>query len=201
MLDTWLALLLVTLGLFAIAAVLGLVAVRMIKRGTPPVPELAIQEAKLTSEALKSDGQPPTTSLNGRRTPETLRREIERERNELAVAVEQLRRGSARRPNVSAKLSSHLPVVAAGALGRGLLLRRRHRRDDALPGPQGPRTLSGLTESSIEIGRAPSSPWRLSPRRLDRGPEADIPGVSRRRTQWACRRRSPSAHSWPSSPR
>jgi hypothetical protein len=55
-LDTWLALLIVTLGLFAIAAVLALVAVRMVKRGTPPVPELAIQEAKLTSEALKSDG-------------------------------------------------------------------------------------------------------------------------------------------------
>ena len=54
--DTWLALLLVTLGLFAIAAVLGLVAVSRIKRGTPPVPEQAIQEAKLTSEALKSDG-------------------------------------------------------------------------------------------------------------------------------------------------
>jgi hypothetical protein len=36
--------------------VLGLIAVRMIKRATPPVPEQAIQEAKLTSEALKSDG-------------------------------------------------------------------------------------------------------------------------------------------------
>ena len=55
-LDTWLALLLVTLGLLVIAAILGLVAVRLLKRGTPPVPELAIQEAKLTSEALKSDG-------------------------------------------------------------------------------------------------------------------------------------------------
>ena len=55
-LDTWLALLLVTLGLFAIAGVLALIAVRTIKRGTPPVPELAIQEAKLTSEALRSDG-------------------------------------------------------------------------------------------------------------------------------------------------
>ena len=56
MLDTWLALLLVTLGLFVIAAGLALIAIRMIKRGTQPVPELAIQEAKLTSEALKSDG-------------------------------------------------------------------------------------------------------------------------------------------------
>ena len=49
-------LMIVTLGLFAIAALLGLLARGRIKRGTPPVPELAIREAKLTSEALKSDG-------------------------------------------------------------------------------------------------------------------------------------------------
>jgi len=39
-----------------IAAILGLVARRLIKRGTPPVPEQAIREAKLTSEALKANG-------------------------------------------------------------------------------------------------------------------------------------------------
>ena len=55
-LDAWLAVLIVTLGLFAIAALLGLLARGRIRRGTPPVPELAIREAKLTSEALKSDG-------------------------------------------------------------------------------------------------------------------------------------------------
>lgn len=55
-LDAWLALLLVTLGLLAIAGVLGLLALRKIKRGTPPVPEQAIREAKLTTEALRSDG-------------------------------------------------------------------------------------------------------------------------------------------------
>jgi hypothetical protein len=54
--DTWLALLIVTLGLLAVAALLGLLARTLIKRGTPPVPELAIREAKLTSEALKADG-------------------------------------------------------------------------------------------------------------------------------------------------
>jgi hypothetical protein len=32
------------------------VAVRLIKRGTPPVPEQAIREAKLTTEALKANG-------------------------------------------------------------------------------------------------------------------------------------------------
>jgi uncharacterized membrane protein YqjE len=55
-LDAWLALLIVTVGLLLLAAVLGLLARGLIKRGTPPVPELAIREAKLTSEALKSDG-------------------------------------------------------------------------------------------------------------------------------------------------
>jgi putative superfamily III holin-X len=55
-LDTWLALLIVTVGLLALAGILGLLAVNRIKRGTPPVPEQAIQEAKLTTAALKSDG-------------------------------------------------------------------------------------------------------------------------------------------------
>ena len=54
--PTWLALLIVTLVLLVIAAVLGLLGLGRIKRGTPPVPEQAIEEAKLTSEALKSNG-------------------------------------------------------------------------------------------------------------------------------------------------
>jgi uncharacterized membrane protein YqjE len=55
-LDTWLALLIVTVGLLVLAGILGLLAVGRIKRGTPPVPEQAIREAKLTTAALKSDG-------------------------------------------------------------------------------------------------------------------------------------------------
>jgi uncharacterized membrane protein YqjE len=55
-LDLWLAILIVTVGLFALAAILGLLAVARIKRATPPVPEQAIREAKLTTEALKADG-------------------------------------------------------------------------------------------------------------------------------------------------
>ena len=54
--STWLAILIVTLGLFVIAAILGFVALNRIKKGTPPVPEQAIREAKLTTNALKSDG-------------------------------------------------------------------------------------------------------------------------------------------------
>jgi uncharacterized membrane protein YqjE len=52
-LSTWLALLLVTVLLLVLAGTLGMLALKAIKKGTPPVPEQAIQEAKLTSSALK----------------------------------------------------------------------------------------------------------------------------------------------------
>jgi hypothetical protein len=55
-LDAWLAVLLVSLGLFVLAGILGLLARSQIKRGTPPVPEQAIREAQLTTAALKADG-------------------------------------------------------------------------------------------------------------------------------------------------
>jgi putative superfamily III holin-X len=53
--SVWLALLLVALGLLFLTGLFGLLALRSIKRGTPPVPEEAIREAKLTQTALKSD--------------------------------------------------------------------------------------------------------------------------------------------------
>jgi hypothetical protein len=62
-----------------------------------------------------------TTSLNGR-TPETVRRDIEAERRELAGAVEQLREGLGAATDVTGKLRAKLPVVAAGALGAGFFL-------------------------------------------------------------------------------
>ncbi len=53
-LPWWLSLLIVTLFLGALAAVVGYIGVGRIKKGTPPVPEQAIQEARLTTEAIKS---------------------------------------------------------------------------------------------------------------------------------------------------
>jgi uncharacterized membrane protein YqjE len=55
-LSTWLALLIVTGALLLVAVLLGVLALGSIRKGTPPVPEQAIREAKLTSEALRSDG-------------------------------------------------------------------------------------------------------------------------------------------------
>jgi uncharacterized membrane protein YqjE len=54
--STWLAILIVTIGLVLVAAILALIAKNRIEKGTPPIPEQAILEAKLTTEAIKSDG-------------------------------------------------------------------------------------------------------------------------------------------------
>ena len=54
--STWLALLIVCLAVTLIAAILGWLGVRAIQKGTPPVPEQALHEAQLTTEALKSNG-------------------------------------------------------------------------------------------------------------------------------------------------
>jgi hypothetical protein len=55
--PTWAALLVVAGILLLQAVLLAFLALNRIKKGTPPVPEQAIQEAKLTTEALKSNGR------------------------------------------------------------------------------------------------------------------------------------------------
>jgi putative superfamily III holin-X len=52
-LKVWVGYAIVTAGIFLIAAVLGLLGFRSMKKGTPPVPELAIEEARKTQAALK----------------------------------------------------------------------------------------------------------------------------------------------------
>ena len=54
--STWLALLIVFGGLVLFAVLLGLLGLGSIKKGAPPVPEQAVAEAKLTTEALKRNG-------------------------------------------------------------------------------------------------------------------------------------------------
>jgi hypothetical protein len=52
--STWLALLITTGILLLLAGLLGFLGVTALSKGTPPVPEQAIEEAKLTTEALKN---------------------------------------------------------------------------------------------------------------------------------------------------
>jgi Putative Actinobacterial Holin-X, holin superfamily III len=54
--PVWAALLIVTGVLVILLALFGALAAVSIKRGAPPVPDQAIREAKLTSEALRHDG-------------------------------------------------------------------------------------------------------------------------------------------------
>lgn len=56
-LPTWLALLIVTGFLLLVGGLLGFLAMRSVRRGTPPVPKQAIREAKLTTQAIKSNGR------------------------------------------------------------------------------------------------------------------------------------------------
>ena len=55
-LPTWASLLIVAGGLVLAAGLLGGAAVAALKRAAPPVPEQAIEEAKRTTEALRSNG-------------------------------------------------------------------------------------------------------------------------------------------------
>jgi hypothetical protein len=55
-LDSWLAFLIVFGSLLFLTGILALVGLSRLRKGTPPVPEQAIQEAKLTTTALKSNG-------------------------------------------------------------------------------------------------------------------------------------------------
>jgi Putative Actinobacterial Holin-X, holin superfamily III len=55
-LPVWLSLLIVTLFLFAVAGLLAYLGIRSVNKGTPPMPQQAIDEAKLTREALKANG-------------------------------------------------------------------------------------------------------------------------------------------------
>jgi protein-S-isoprenylcysteine O-methyltransferase Ste14 len=52
--STWLALLIVTGALVLLAGLLGAIGVSRLRKGTPLIPVQAIEEAKLTTEALKN---------------------------------------------------------------------------------------------------------------------------------------------------
>jgi len=56
-LPVWAALLIVTVGIVLLAAILVLIGRNSVEKGTPPLPEQAIAEAKLTTEVLKGNGR------------------------------------------------------------------------------------------------------------------------------------------------
>ncbi|MFL5960029.1 MAG: phage holin family protein [Gaiellaceae bacterium] len=53
-LSVWLSLLIMFGGLFLLAAILGAIGATLLRKGAKPVPEQAIEEAQLTTEALRN---------------------------------------------------------------------------------------------------------------------------------------------------
>lgn len=53
-LPTWAAILIVAFGTLLVAALLGAGAMMFFKKGAPPIPEQAIEEAKRTTEVIKA---------------------------------------------------------------------------------------------------------------------------------------------------
>lgn len=53
----WLSLLVVGLFLVAVAGIVAMLGLRRLQRGSPPAPVQAIEEAKLTTTALKGNGR------------------------------------------------------------------------------------------------------------------------------------------------
>jgi len=56
-LSVWLALLVVGGALLLLAGALGVVGVTLLRRASPPVPAQALEEARLTAEALRNGGR------------------------------------------------------------------------------------------------------------------------------------------------
>jgi hypothetical protein len=52
-LKDWVGYGIVTIGLFLLAGLAALIGMRLVKRGSPPTPEMAIEEAKKTRESLE----------------------------------------------------------------------------------------------------------------------------------------------------
>jgi len=59
--NYWLGFLIVAVALFLLGAVAGFVAARLVRKGSPPKPQMAIEEAQLIRETVKS----PTPTKEG----------------------------------------------------------------------------------------------------------------------------------------
>jgi uncharacterized membrane protein YqjE len=59
--SVWVGYAITTAILFILAALAGLVAYRLVRRGTPPTPQMAIQEAQLVRETIASSSSSGTS--------------------------------------------------------------------------------------------------------------------------------------------
>jgi uncharacterized membrane protein YqjE len=73
--DFWLGFLITGVLILIIGIIAGLIAMRLIKRGTPPAPQMAIEEGKLIKATLTADPAAATKGAVGaRQAPEEVTR-------------------------------------------------------------------------------------------------------------------------------
>ena len=150
-------------GFFAMAVILvvlgalaGLLAAKAVKRGAPPVPTMAIEEARkiretVSSGSARAPGAPAPTDrrvpaaaagaggLMAQRTPAEIRNSIEANRMELAVSLDRLRGEVAHITDWRGHVERHRARDTSGAAVVGLALGVRIA---APPPPPAPRPLA-----------------------------------------------------------
>jgi hypothetical protein len=73
--SVWLGFLIVAVVLFLLGAIAGLIAFRSIKKGTPPTPQMAIEEAQLIRQTLTA---PHPGTPQGTPSPSSVASEVRR---------------------------------------------------------------------------------------------------------------------------
>ena len=134
--NNWAGFAVVTAMLFLLAILAGLLAFRLFKKGSPPTPDLAIQEAKATRAELEAQkierdqlkrglGARPGGEgvvASGSRSPEMIRASIEETRHELAFSVNDLRSKVAEITNWRGQLIRNRKAALIGAAVAGFVI-------------------------------------------------------------------------------
>ena len=145
--NIWAGFAVVTVLLFLLAALAGFLAFRLFKKGSPPTPDLAIEEARRTRAELEAQKieRPAQRGLesgehavrasgesrrrggegvvaNGARSPEMIRASIEETRRELAFSVNDLRSKMAEITNWRGQLVRNRKAALVGAAVAGFVI-------------------------------------------------------------------------------
>ena len=133
--NVWAGFAVVTAVLFLLAILAALLAYRLFKKGSPPTPDLAIEEAKRTRAELEAQkiehDQVQRTLQRGKevkvvvareRSPEMIRAEIEETRRELAFSVNDLRSKVTELTNWRGQLVRNRKTALIGAAVAGFVI-------------------------------------------------------------------------------
>ena len=108
--------------LFLLGALAGFIASRALKSGAPPVPVMAIDEAKRIRETVHVQAPGADRLAMPTRTPEEIRASIEANRMELAQSLARLRGEVAEITDWRKQIAQHQKQVLIGAAVAGFVI-------------------------------------------------------------------------------